>query len=86
MSTNMNFKQFCEQIKENILGNLPAEEYADASVSLNRITKNNGVNYVGLAIKKAGSNISPQIYLDSFYEDFLGGRPLDNIVSEIARL
>lgn len=33
--------------------------------------KNNGVTYTGLRIQKEGSNLSPIIYLDSQYQNFL---------------
>ena len=40
------------------------------------VDKNNGVSLDALLIKKKGLNISPTIYLNSYYEDYLDGECL----------
>lgn len=56
------------------------------SVTINHIIKNNGCELDGLVIMEAGSNISPTIYLNSFYDQYRDGRMLDEIVGEIKKI
>mgnify|MGYP003293671224 CR=1 FL=1 len=57
----MEFKQFIESIKEEVERRMP--EY---KVDFNHVLKNNGVELVGLVIRKENEKISPNIYLDNF--------------------
>ena len=53
-------------------------------ISLREVTKNNGIVLTGLTMSQKDINISPTIYLDSFYQDYCQGRSMDEIVKEIA--
>ena len=50
---------------------------------LQKVTKNNGVIYDAICILEENSNISPTIYLNPFFMQFLAGRDISEIVEEI---
>ena len=79
----LSFEEFQDYCKEHILERLP-EWYADARVSVNEMTKNNGKVLTGLTILPEGENISPNVYLDGFYKDYQHGIDLDDVMDEIA--
>lgn len=56
---------------------------ADASVQLQEVRKNNNVMLHGMTILRKGQNVSPTIYLDSFYEMLEEGMDLEHIVKRI---
>ena len=55
-------------------------------VSLQDVTKNNGVVLTGLTIAQKDVNISPTIYLEDFYEAFLNGKSMEEIMEEIKEI
>lgn len=57
-----------------------------ASVKLHRITKNNDVILDAIIMERKGEYISPTIYLQGFYEDYLDGRELDEIADQIIEM
>lgn len=81
----MNFEEFKNEVKENILAHLP-EKYEGADVSISEVVKNNDNHLFGLSIKREDSNISPNIYLESFFEDYENGKPMDEILDELASI
>lgn len=52
-------------------------------VTLNPVTKNNGLNLLGLVIQKHNNAICPNIYLDDYYKQSLRGRSFEDIVEDI---
>ena len=66
----MNFELFKNIVKDNVSRKM-GNEY---KVTLNTVRKNNGIVLTGLTIMKEGSNISPTIYLDEYYELYKVGR------------
>lgn len=54
-------------------------------ISIQKVLKTN-VKLDGLTILQDGKNISPTIYLDSFYKDLENGISLDDVVSGILRI
>lgn len=53
-------------------------------ISIQKVLKTN-VKLDGLTILQDGKNITPTIYLDSFYEDLENGISLDDVVNDILR-
>lgn len=53
------------------------------NVTLNPVTKNNGLNLLGLTIQKHNNAICPNIYLDNYYNHYLRGRSFEDIVEDI---
>ena len=56
----------------------------DAQADLKKIMKNNGHELTGLVVQTADSNIAPTIYLESYYEEYLAGFDMDEIMKKIA--
>lgn len=79
----MDYKDFVEQVKEQIKDFLP-EKFADADVTVNQIVKNNDCILDGLMIKTEESNICPTIYLNPYFEQIKDGDELDSVLSMIA--
>lgn len=53
------------------------------AVSLHSITKNNNIHLDGLTIQDNSVNISPTIYLNYYYDDYLAGKSYSCIIEEI---
>lgn len=79
----MEYKDFVEHVKENIQIFLP-EKFADASVSVGQVVKNNDCVLDGLTIMTEESNNSPTIYLNSYFEQLQDGAEMDDILEQIA--
>ncbi len=52
-------------------------------VTLQTVRKNNNVLMKGLIISQEGKNISPTVYLDSYYRDYINGASEEDIVGSI---
>lgn len=63
------------------------EEFGNLyQISLQKVTKNNGTVLDGLCISKKNDPIFPTIYLNPYYEHYLDGMPLEDILAEIMDL
>ncbi len=78
----MNFKEFEELVLDKVKENIG--EVAD--VLLHSVTKNNGLKLSGIIILKKDEHMSPTIYLEQFYNDYMCGRSIDSIVSEVLQI
>lgn len=75
----MQFEVFQKKILEGV-----SEFLGDkAVVQIKEVIKNNGVRMHGLIVLEEGYHIAPTIYLESFYESYLQGKEIGNIVWEI---
>lgn len=81
----MNYEEFRNEVKENIASHLP-EKYEGADISINEVVKNNDNHLFGLSIRREDSNITPTIYLESFFEEFENGKPMDEILDKLAEV
>jgi len=75
----MNYEGFLTQVQKNV-SDIIGEE---GKVSVSHVIKNNGMELDGLIIMKKDSNVSPTIYLNSFYDERCTGRPFDEIIDNI---
>lgn len=87
MFTNIN--DFANAVVTTI--NAQAQNYFPStfevnSVEIKEITKNNDQHLHGLLISKKGSNIAPNIYLESYYDMYKNGEEMETIIDEIARV
>ncbi|MCM1105289.1 MAG: DUF5688 family protein [Clostridium sp.] len=71
-------QQFAEMAEKAL-----RREVGEADVSIQKVRKNNGVMLTGLSIFGNGRNVSPTIYLECYYEQYLDGEPLEEVVEEI---
>lgn len=55
----------------------------NTTVSLHSIMKNNNIRLDGLTIQNPTINISPTIYLNYYYDDYVGGKSFPSIVDDI---
>lgn len=78
----MNFDEFIASIRQqvsDILGD-------DFSIESRKVTKNNSVEYVCLVISESDRPVSPGIYLNSFFLEYINGRPIEELAGLIVRL
>lgn len=68
----MEYKDFLEEVKNNIKDYLP-DSFKDATVDIQKVKKNNGVELNGLTVRKTGQKISPVLYLDQYYRNLQQG-------------
>ena len=79
----LNFEEFQEYAQMNLADALPPG-YEDAKITINKVTKNNGMVLTALTVLPEGQNVAPNIYLDGFYMEYQGGTDLDTIMDEMA--
>ena len=75
----MNYEGFLTHVQESV-SDIIGEE---GKVSISHIIKNNGMELDGLIIMMKDSNVSPTIYLNSYYGESCTGRPFEEIVDDI---
>lgn len=68
-----------------ILSSLKEKLGADYTVFSKSITKNNGVICTGIIAKKEGENMSPVIYIDSFYREDITEAEIEEISDALFR-
>lgn len=85
MREMMNLMEFVEYVKENIKNYLSGE-FKDATVQVSEVIKNNDQILCGMSVMKPEQNISPTLYLDKWYEEYLQGKSLESILKEIAEI
>ena len=65
------------------------EEFQDCSVETARVTKNNGIRPCGVTVKPPGGTglkdmcIAQNVYMETYFVDFLKGRPFADIIKEL---
>jgi hypothetical protein len=75
----MNYEDFLTTMKDLVKQNF-GDEY---KVELKHITKNNSVELDSLIILKQNERITPNIYLNLYYQSYMEGVPLDRIKNNI---
>ena len=78
--------EFGDLIKKNIMDHLSVTVDRDADISVSRIIKNNDTMLTALSIREPDLNISPNIYIDGYFEDYTNGRDISDICDEIAAI
>ena len=81
----MEYRDFVEQVKNQIQDFLPVK-FADATVEVNPVVKNNDCVLDGLLIKTEESNIAPTIYLNPYFKKIEDGAELDDVLTQIANV
>ena len=81
----MSLDEFAKIILEKIKEFLP-DRYVDSDVRLQDITKNNDTKLKAVTITVPDSNISPTIYINSMYEQYQNGKPMEEILAQIASI
>lgn len=69
--------------KESVVKAL-GEVFENTKIITNKVNKNNGLILEGIVIIAPNRNLSPTIYLNGFYEQYLNGREFEDIIENIA--
>lgn len=77
----MTYNQFLNYVKEQSVYKIDNPEEYQATI--NHFVKNNSVELDGICLHKEGEILSPTVYLNEFYEEYLEGRSLNSIVAEV---
>ena len=79
---NVNLEEFMNELIINVTDRL------GDSVRINKteILKNNSVRYHGLVLSREGNNISPTIYVDELYKNYIRGASMDDLAVEIVNV
>ncbi|MEG0962191.1 MAG: DUF5688 family protein [Lachnospiraceae bacterium] len=72
-----------EEFKEQITLELPLHFPQGTHITFHFISHNNHTSEEGLTILEPGFNISPTIYLTSFYEKLIAGMPFSELLEEM---
>lgn len=59
---------------------------AGYNVEINHVIKNNSIELDGLVVLKDKECITPNIYMNSYYEKYLAGEPVKQMVEDIIRI
>lgn len=78
----MNYQQFINVLNKKTNQLLGSEAVSQVHTAL----KNNDTKRIGLTICKEGTNISPTIYLEEYYNQYENGWTLDEIAENIVHL
>ena len=81
----MDYKEFCEHIKDEIKGFLP-EQYASYDTQLHTVSKPNVGEQVGLTfVPPVSGTPAPVIYLEPYYDAYLNrGMSVGRLITQIA--
>lgn len=78
----MDYSAFKDYIAENIKEFL-SDKYADSQVTIQSVVKNNET-LDAITITSPDTNVSPTIYLNSYFEQYENGKSMDAILESIA--
>lgn len=80
--SDLNFEEFKQEVADNIKDYLP-DQYQDSMIHMQTVQKNNET-LDAITITSPDSNMSPTIYLNSFFEQYEDGKPMEDIMQAIA--
>lgn len=75
------FKAFVGAMQERL-----EARYPDCEVRAVQTDKNNGVRLTGIVIMQDGENVTPNIYMEGFYREYLDGRRMEDIEADAVKL
>lgn len=81
VSVNMDFETFVSETEKQV-----GERCSECVVKVSRVEKNNGLCLTGITIMPPDRRIAPTIYLESFYDNYRKGCPMDRVISGIIRM
>ena len=78
----MDYQTFITSMYERMKDRMKPE----VKIEVHRTVKNNGTIRTGLLFTQTGVNISPTIYLEEFYEQYLRGTTFDALTEELEKI
>lgn len=82
MEQRISYEEFCQLLLQKVREHYPPE----CVVEIHQVVKNNGVCLDSLIIRREEQGISPNFYLNQFYEKYLQDESITEIVEEIVQL
>lgn len=80
----LNYREFTETVKEEILNYLPAKVSENAQVCINTVVRNDDGKLTLLCIFNGKSGISPNLYLEDFYKEYESGTTFEYLMKIMA--
>ena len=82
------YEEFINEIVDTITAKREEffPNFKNVTVEVNKVTKSNDEVRNGLVIRKEGSNIAPNIYLESYYSDYQSGDAMEDIIDRIVNV
>ncbi len=77
----LNYQEFLDSVLMKM-----KKSYPHCRIDIHDVRKNNGLILQGMQIQNQDTNLSPTIYLNSFYEMYLENHSIDMVVTEIQEL
>lgn len=78
----MGYQVFKEKVKEKLLSNLNGT----VTIEEKEVRKNNDVVFNTIMINSKEERVSPCIFLDTCYEQYLEGRTIESIIQELVKV
>lgn len=78
----MSYEQFIENMAAIIKGRMEIS----LDLSIHSTVKNNGYQRKGITFSEEGSNISPTIYLEEYYEKFMRGSSVKELAEQVLEM
>lgn len=79
MGRIMDYKEFQTNLKEQLMDLLPEGH----QVAIQKVMKNNDLQFDSMVILSKHVNISPNFYLQQYYKRYLGGETTEEMISEM---
>jgi hypothetical protein len=78
----MGYGEFLRSMKESVKEGMGG----DYKVEINHVIKNNSLELDGLVILKDRERLTPNIYMNPYYEKYLGGETVKELTDEVIRI
>lgn len=75
----MKYEEFIEYIKTHLISYFEPE----TTIIVHRVLKNNNTELDGISVLKKNQTISPTLYLNDYYEEYLCGTSVEELLEEL---
>lgn len=75
----MKYQEFIEYVKAYLATCFEPE----ASIIVHRVLKNNNTELDGISVLQKSQTVSPTLYLNDYYEEYLCGTPVEELLEEL---
>jgi hypothetical protein len=78
----MEYNEFLAMLQDELKSYLEVIRF-EGKINIRKVLKNNGVELDALMVVREGINASPTIYLNYYYDQFVSGKSIEEIIREI---
>lgn len=75
----LKYEEFIDYIKEHLISYFEP----GTSIIVHRVLKNNNTELDGISVLKKNQTISPTLYLNDYYEEYMGGSSLEELLDNL---